>query len=61
MQRQLGAQPADRGTGRKTWTQLAEARGVILGLCPECGMATVVTLAYLPKARAPDADSRAIY
>ena len=60
MQRQLGAQPADRGTGRKTWTQLAEARGVILGLCPECGMATVVTLAYLPKARAPDADSRAI-
>ena len=38
MQRQLGAQPVDRSTGRRTWTCLAEQRGIILGQCPECGM-----------------------
>jgi len=61
MQRQLGAQPVDRSTGRRTWTCLAEQRGIILGLCPECGMAHVVTVACLPRARSPDSACTAVY
>ena len=61
MQRQLGAQPVDRSTGRRTWTCLAEQRGIILGQCPECGMAHVVTVAYLPRARSPDSACTAVY
>ena len=59
MQEQLGAPPLDRHGGRRTWAQLADARGIVLGLCPECGKAPVVTISYLPRARSPDAARNA--
>lgn len=59
MQEQFGTPPVDRHGGRRTWAQLAEARGIVLGLCPECGKATVVTISYLPRARSPDAARNA--
>ena len=59
MQEQLGAPPLDRHGGRRTWAQLADARGIVLGLCPECGKAPVVTISYLPMARSPDAARNA--
>ena len=59
MQEQLGTPPVDRHAGRRTWAQLAEARGIVLGLCPECGKASVVTVSFLPRVRSPVATRNA--
>jgi Putative transposase. len=61
MQQQLGTQPVDRSAGRRTWALLAEARGIDIGLCPECGTAHVLTVAYMPRVRSPDAGCTAVY
>ena len=61
MQQQLGTQPVDRSAGRRTWALLAEARGIAIGLCPECGTAHVLTVAYMPRVRSPDAGCTAVY
>ena len=61
MQEQLGATPVDRHGGRRTWAQLAEERGIALGLCPECGKAPVVTISHMPRVRSPDAARNAAF
>ena len=61
-QRQLGAQPLQRkGRGRRNWLTLAQGRSIVIGLCPECGMAMVVCVASIPRTRPPDkADEEAL-
>lgn len=51
LQGQLGAQPLDRSGGRRTWAQLAAARGIATGLCPECGLAATVVIRLIPRCR----------
>ena len=55
MQQQLGAQPLQRkGRNRRSWLALAQARGIVIGLCPECGIAVMVCVASIPRIRSPD-------
>jgi hypothetical protein len=61
MQQQIGAQPMDRKAGHRTWAALAEARGIVLGLCPDCGLAVVITVSNRPRVRSPDAGSPTAY
>lgn len=61
MLQQTDIQPIDRCMGRRTSTCLAEQRGIILGTEPEDGLAHVVTVAYLPRARSPDSACTAVY
>lgn len=52
MQQRLGAQPLQR-KDRKSWRMTAEARGIVIGLCPECRTAGLVTFAIVPRVRSP--------
>lgn len=54
MQAQLGALPLERsGRSKRNWPELAAARGITIGMCPECRTARVVTIAVVPRVRSP--------
>lgn len=54
IQMQLNMTPLPQNRKRKNWQQVCEAKGIPVGLCPNCKRGILVLLDVLPKIRSPD-------
>ncbi len=49
-----GTLPVPLHRGHKRWRDIAAARGLVMGLCPHCGMGFLVIVKTLPHIRSPE-------
>ena len=54
LQALLGALPVPLHRGRRMWKDIAAARGLVMGLCPHCGVGFLVVVKTLPHIRSPE-------
>ena len=55
LQAELGTPPvATKKRGRKRWRDIAAARGLVMGLCPHCGIGVLFVVKTLPHIRSPE-------
>jgi len=55
LQAELGNPPvAVKNRGRKRWKDIAAARGLVMGLCPHCGVGILLIVKVIPHIRSPE-------
>ena len=55
LQVELGNPPvAIRHRARKRWKDIAAARGLVMGLCPHCGVGILIIVEVIPHIRSPE-------
>ena len=55
LQVELGNPPVDtRHRKRKRWKDIAAERGLVMGLCPHCGLGILIVVKVIPHIRSPE-------
>lgn len=54
LQAELGAAPVPLRRARRRWRDIATARGLVMGLCPYCGVGVLLVVKTLPHIRSPE-------
>jgi len=54
LQNALGQTPVPRHRKRKSWQTICSAKGLVMNLCPACGVGILAFERTLPKIRSPD-------
>jgi len=54
LQKQLGAEPIPRRRKRKTWQEICQIQGLVMGICKQCEKGILILLERIPRIRSPE-------